>query len=30
MAAAAAKFNVEKIKQDDVAKMGGAPSEGEE
>ena len=30
MAAAAAKFNVEKVKQDDLAKMGGAPPEVED
>ena len=27
MAAAAAKFNIEKVKQDDIAKMGGPPAE---
>jgi ParB family transcriptional regulator, chromosome partitioning protein len=27
MAAAAAKFNVEKVQQNDIAKMGGPPSE---
>ena len=27
MAAAAAKFNIEKVKQNDIAKMGGPPPE---
>jgi ParB family chromosome partitioning protein len=30
MAAAAAKFNIDKVKQDDIARMGGPPSEPDE